>query len=186
MQRRGPTVPTWAPKVTGSSFTAGEPSRTVATSMGRQREFILRFILSSLVVLGIAGSAAVTVVGCGDDPPEDPVGLPPRNKADASTEPDAGRVYDCSNHESVDDRPACDQCARAQCCEQIVGCDESDDCKLLMDCIGDCAEGDLFCPAVCSEAHPEGKAVLGKVSSCAMSKCKSECPPPELDAGDPF
>ena len=92
---------------------------------------------------------------------------------------------DCTNHEKVDDRPACDQCARANCCEFVLTCDKTPDCGELLKCLDECA-GDVFCQLTCSSAHEKGGSVLSDVSSCAKSKCASECPASTPDAGDLF
>ncbi|MBN9159377.1 MAG: hypothetical protein BGO98_10570 [Myxococcales bacterium 68-20] len=92
---------------------------------------------------------------------------------------------DCTNHEKVDDRPACDQCVRANCCEFVLACDKTPDCGELLKCLDECA-GDIFCQLTCSNAHEKGSSALTDVSSCAKSKCSNECPDSTPDAGDLF
>ncbi|MBX3205090.1 MAG: hypothetical protein KF764_08470 [Labilithrix sp.] len=103
-------------------------------------------------------------------------------EGDNSSNPAAGN---CANHEKVDDRPACDQCARANCCEFILTCDKTPDCEALLKCVDDC-KGDILCQYTCSISHERGGSVLSDVSACAKSKCASECPAADLDGGDLF
>ena len=91
----------------------------------------------------------------------------------------------CENHAKVDDRPACDECARANCCEQVLECDKTADCQALMQCLDDCA-GDFTCVLTCQIAHERGAGVLSEVAACAQMKCKAECPEQDLDAGIDF
>jgi hypothetical protein len=138
--------------------------------------------------LGIA-----IVVGCGAPSPDGDIDSPtrnPSNKDDASTSSaldGSSSTGDpsCASHAKIDDRPACDQCARAHCCKYVLDCDESPDCQALMQCFDDCA-GDAFCQFTCSAAHEPGSAVLTNVSSCAKTKCGKECPDVELDGGLDF
>ena len=105
--------------------------------------------------------------------------------AEENTSSSSGSAGDCTNHEKVDDRPACDQCARANCCEFVLTCDKTPDCGELIKCLDECA-GDVFCQLTCSAAHEKGGSVLSDVSSCAKSKCASECPASTPDAGNFF
>jgi len=126
------------------------------------------------------------VVGCSAPSPDGDS----LNRTRGSSGEDSGVLtpegVDCTNHEKVDDRPACDQCARANCCEYVVECDETPDCEAIIKCLDDC-QGDVLCQFTCSTVHEKGGAVLQDLSACAQSKCKSECPASTPDAGeDPF
>ncbi len=104
----------------------------------------------------------------------------------ASSSGASGGSVSCTNHEKVDDRPACDQCARAKCCAEIVECDKIPDCQALLTCIDDC-KGDVFCGLSCDNAHPKGSDALSGVAGCAQVKCAAECPSQGLgDAGLDF
>ena len=90
----------------------------------------------------------------------------------------------CENHEKVDDRPACDQCVRASCCDKVLACDETADCQAMMQCLEECGPDDIACGLTCQIAHERGGSVLSEVAACAQTKCKTECPSPGLgDAG---
>ncbi len=92
----------------------------------------------------------------------------------------------CSNHEKVDDRPACDQCVRAKCCDEVLACDKTADCKAVGKCFDDC-KGDLFCQLTCQDTHATGFNVLQGVGNCATASCPNECPSQTPDGGvDPF
>lgn len=143
-------------------------------------------VFSSCIAIGIA-------VGC-SAPSPDGTGLN-RGRGSSSSggdgdgddaAPSNTSGADCTNHEKVDDRPACDQCARANCCEDILECDETPDCKALLKCVDDC-KGDVFCGLTCDNAHPKGSQILSGVASCAQTKCETECPSQGLgDAGFDF
>ena len=98
----------------------------------------------------------------------------------------SGSNASCTNHEPVDDRPACDQCARANCCEQILECDNTPDCKALLKCIDE-NKDDIFGQLTCNTAHSKGSEVLSGVAGCAQTKCEAECPSQGIgDAGIDF
>ncbi|MBX3263269.1 MAG: hypothetical protein KIS78_17210 [Labilithrix sp.] len=142
-------------------------------------------LFSSLIAVAI-------VVGCSAPSPDGTSlsrGRGSSSGSDDETDPDDTgsnpAAGDCTNHEKVDDRPACDQCARANCCEFILTCDKTPDCDALIKCLDGC-NGDVFCQLTCSSTHERGGAVLSDVSACAKSKCESECPSVTPDAGDLF
>ena len=91
----------------------------------------------------------------------------------------------CTDHASVHDVPACDQCTRASCCEFVLACDKSPDCEAMMTCLEDCKD-DLTCGLTCQIAHEKGGSILNDVGACARSKCKAECPSVQLDGGIDF
>jgi len=134
--------------------------------------------------------------GCGSDSSGNgDIDLPDRDpKKDAGSgetstpTTDSGPVTpgtDCSKMGKVSDRPACDTCVKAKCCEEVAACDKSNDCKALQACLAPCASDDLFCVFECQAAHSSGEEKLREVGSCAQLECKSECPS-EVDGGDPF
>ena len=86
----------------------------------------------------------------------------------------------------VGEPPACDQCAKSKCCDEVLACNNSSDCKALQACIAPCAQDDFVCIGTCSEAHSKGAALLQEVGSCAQTNCKTECQASEPDAGNPF
>jgi hypothetical protein len=145
-----------------------------------------------------ASVATAVVIGCGDDKGDDGSGLPPRTSGNkdagstsstssstssGSTDTDSGSGYDCSNHASVDDRPACDQCARAKCCEWITKCDQSAQCKAVQNCLKDCANDDFVCILGCQSQGGTGAEYLQELGACAQNECKSECPSSAPDGG---
>ena len=97
----------------------------------------------------------------------------------------SGGTASCATRAKVDDRPACDQCVRAQCCKQVLACDDEPDCDALQKCADACA-GDAFCQFGCRGTHESGASALDKVASCATAKCAAECPSSIPDGGDPF
>lgn len=98
---------------------------------------------------------------------------------------DAGADPTCEDHPKVDDRPACDTCARAQCCTYVLECADSSDCEALMTCLDEC-EDDLACGLTCQLAHEKGGGILQELASCVQTRCKEECPSSPPDAGDFF
>lgn len=144
-----------------------------------------------------ASVAAAVVIGCGSDKDDGSSGLPPRtsstkdagdtssssSSSSGSTQTDSSTGYDCSNHASVDDRPACDQCARAKCCEWITKCDQSAQCKAVQNCLKDCANDDFVCILGCQTQGGSGAEYLQELGACAQNECKSECPSSGVDAG---
>lgn len=152
----------------------------------------------SLVIVWITAFVGVgIVIGCNSSPAEEGDSDDPgreranddRDDSDGSggsSGSTEGGAASCANHDPVDDRPACDQCARANCCESILACDKSPDCKAMMKCLEECAEGDLSCGLTCNLAHEQGAADLQQVGSCAGNRCAEECPSSTPDAGDGF
>ena len=134
----------------------------------------------TLLGLAFTGAAGLLVaLGCSSTPPDSGTGLPPRPaKEDAEAPPpppDAGTGYDCTNHAPVDDDPQCDQCSRSKCCEYIVKCDESPQCKAALKCIEDCPEGDAVCVYTCSATGGEGSDILNNFAACIQVECENEC-----------
>ena len=139
----------------------------------------------------------VLVIGCGDDDKDSGTGLPPRNSGDkdggqtntsssgGNTSSSGDPTYDCTNHAAVDPNPACDQCARSKCCEQITQCDQTPSCKTAQDCLAACASDDFVCITGCSATGGKGGEILNEFGACLVNGCKSECSgsQPEVDAG---
>lgn len=138
-------------------------------------------------------AATFIAIGCSSESSDPNTGLPPRKTAkdggeettssSGNTDTDAGSGYDCTNHESVDDRPACDQCARANCCEWITKCDQSAQCKAVQNCLKDCANDDVVCILGCQAQGGSGAEYLQELGACAQNECESECPAQTPDAG---
>lgn len=119
--------------------------------------------------------------------------LPARQEAGADTSqtaaPDSATppAESCKDLTLVVGEPkACDDCAKSKCCEEVLACNKSADCKALQQCIAPCAQDDFVCIGTCSEAHSKGAGQLQEVGSCAQTNCKTECAASEPDAGDPF
>ena len=102
--------------------------------------------------------------------------------SNTNDDPKTGGDPSCANHEKVDDRPACDQCARAKCCAQVLECDKTPDCQAMMKCLEDCKD-DLTCSLTCQIAHEKGGGILADLAACAQTKCEAECPSTSVDAG---
>jgi hypothetical protein len=105
----------------------------------------------------------------------------------STTSSSSGGSASCAAHAKVSDRPACDTCTKAKCCDEIVACDKDSDCKAIQKCFEECPPNDDTCGLVCLTAHDKGANTLQGVSSCAQDKCATECPSSVPDAGeDPF
>jgi hypothetical protein len=156
-------------------------------------------VLKTLRLLALTASfGAVVAIGCSGDDKDGSTGLPPRN---SNNDKDGGETnasssggssggssgtpsYDCTSHAPVDDRPACDQCARSKCCEWITKCDGSPSCKAAQDCIGACSADDFPCVLGCSATAGTGGTFLEELGACVSNSCKAECPSTTgLDAG---
>ena len=130
-------------------------------------------------LLGMAfmgGAGLLVALGCSSTPPDSGTGLPSRNpKQDAEAPPDAGTGYDCTNRAPVDDDPQCDQCARAKCCEYVVKCDESPQCKAAQKCLAECPDGDTTCILGCDATSGAGGEYLRDLGACVTNECENEC-----------
>lgn len=155
--------------------------------------------LQAVVSLSVAGIA----FACAAEPPEDfapPEGSPDRNASSGSggeggasssggssggsssgssggsdAASDSAVAGNCSNHAPVSDKPACDTCSKAKCCNQIQACDKSPSCKIAQDCIAKCPANDIGCGFDCYVAAGDGAELLSDVGSCASSQCQNEC-----------
>lgn len=159
----------------------------------------MRKTLALFALMGL--NAAAMGLGCSSSKDEGPLSPFPSRGASSgsgdgggsssggsssgSSGTSSGGNADCTNHSKVDDRPACDQCARAKCCNEIVACDQSANCKALQDCLAACAEGDLFCQLACS-GNEQAVNLLSAVGNCAKRNCPTECPSQEQDGGLDF
>jgi hypothetical protein len=133
-----------------------------------------------------AGSllALVIAIGCSDsDPPPPRTSAPPRESTGSSGSDASTGAPDCTKHAKVDDRPACDQCAREKCCKELVACDDNAGCKATMDCLAACQPDDPTCGLTCSLNDP-GNLLLA-FGQCAKGKCGSECPDTSSGDGGP-
>lgn len=153
--------------------------------------------LALATVLGVSG--LVLAVGCSSSTKdESPTPFPQRSSSSGATDGGSsgssgssgtsgtsgtsGAPADCTNHAKVDDRPACDQCARAKCCKEILACDQSSSCLALQDCLAACAPNDVFCQLSCS-GNDTAVNLLSDVGNCAKRNCPSECPSTASDGG---
>jgi len=151
------------------------------------------FVRKPLAVAVFSASIAIGIaVGCSAPSPDGTSLNRGRGSSSSGSDDDAetassssGGSADCSNHEKVDDRPACDQCARANCCAEVLECDKTADCAALLKCIDDC-KGELICQLTCDEAHPKGSDALSGVAGCAQTKCETECPSQGVDIDGGF
>lgn len=139
---------------------------------------------SGMLGLVVAGIAAVA---CGSsDPDGGGINLPPRTGTgdkDATTPTDSAAAPSCTNLTlKVGEPAACDKCAKDKCCAEVLACTNSPECTALQECLEPCAQTDYICIVTCQETHPEGNETLGKVGTCARSKCKTECPTDIPDA----
>lgn len=131
-----------------------------------------------LVVAGAAGAA------CGSsDPDGGGIDPPSRSEPDAAAPADSSAAPSCTNVTlKVGEPAACDKCAKDKCCGEVLACIDSDECAALQQCLEPCAQTDYICIVTCQETHPDGNETLGKVGTCARSKCKNECPTDIPDA----
>ena len=111
--------------------------------------------------------------------------------ASSGTTGDSGKPVpsaDCSKMTTkVDDRPACDTCAKQKCCTQIQACEASAACKAAQQCVAACASDDFFCVLQCSATGGSGAETLQAVGTCASQQCPNECPSSfDFDGGSPF
>jgi hypothetical protein len=145
----------------------------------------VRRTFGRLVIAWLAGTALL--VACGDDDPEGGARLPTRpdsTESDAGPTPEPEPVVRCDDSTTkVSDRPACDQCAKAKCCEEIHACEQSSACKALTVCIEACDEDDFVCLLTCQGSNPSGSALLSEIGYCAQAECNAECPSETPDAG---
>jgi hypothetical protein len=157
----------------------------------RSSEVFVRHVL----VAALLGSSITLLVAIGCSAPSPDGTTLNRGRSSSSSGDDgddegektsSGGNTSCSSHAKVDDRPACDECARGKCCDEVLECDKTSDCAAMMKCFDDC-QGDVFCQLTCSTVHEKGASVLNEFASCAQTKCGTECPSTTPDAGgDPF
>ena len=144
--------------------------------------------MRKVLFLGFTGLFVAAAVACATTSPDGSgINLPGRNDADTVGD---GAIKDgpvsCEKVTAkVSDRPACDTCAKKQCCTEISACNASNDCTALQMCLAPCAQTDSFCILSCLEAHAKGGELLQEVGSCAQLKCKTDCPS-ETPDGDLF
>lgn len=143
--------------------------------------------VSLATALALAGAAGLA---CGSD--DEPTGRRssggdlPADAGGTSATSDAARTCDGLALETHP-RPACDQCAKSKCCDKVLACADSDDCKALQECLAPCADDDIVCIQTCQILHDKGSDALLEVGSCVRARCASECPSSTPDAGpDPF
>jgi hypothetical protein len=136
--------------------------------------------------------ACTAVFGCSSDSGgSGGSDLPTRDTTDAgktSTSSSSGATPDaganCSNLAlKTSDTPSCDTCVKDKCCEQVLACDQSFDCKALQQCIAPCDQSDFSCILTCQTAHDKGAAILAEVGQCAQFRCGPQCPDQTPDSG---
>jgi hypothetical protein len=143
---------------------------------------------------GIVIGAAAGAVACGDSSPNDGrINLPSRDdggleNAETSTKPtpDSAATSCTDIAFKVGNPAACDQCAKAKCCEEVRTCVDTPDCTRLQECIDPCDQSAFVCIGNCQDMHPKGNSALIDVGSCVQSNCKKECPSQTPDGGDTF
>jgi hypothetical protein len=143
------------------------------------RNYVLFPVVVGLTVAGFAGAA------CGTSNPDGGgINLPQRIEAgdDAAKAGDSAAPSCESLTLKVGEPASCDKCAKDKCCAEVLACTNSAACTALQECLEPCDQQDFLCIVTCQETNPEGNDTLGKVGSCARSKCKNECPTDIPDA----
>jgi hypothetical protein len=79
---------------------------------------------------------------------------------------------------------SCDPCAKFQCCADVLASTNRAARAPLQECREPCYQQAFLRIVTSQETHPEGSDELGKVSTCARSKCTRECPTNVPDADD--
>ena len=148
---------------------------------------------TALTIAAAAVAIACTAVfGCGNDSGGGGGSdLPTRGDTDSGKStsssssggtPDSGAV--CTNLAlKTSDTPACDTCVKDKCCDQVIACDQSFDCKALQQCIAPCDPNDFACILTCQTAHDKGASILAEVGQCAQFRCGPQCPSETPDSG---
>lgn len=143
----------------------------------------------TVVTVGLVTFASIgLLLACGSDSKTGDPGEIPGGRTSSSGGEEAGPSeaaapgLDCSGSAAVSDTPACDTCAKAQCCDHIKKCEGSDDCTVMQECLAACDAADPTCGLTCILAHEEGSDILQGLASCTTARCKPECGSP--DAGD--
>lgn len=142
----------------------------------------------------MALTAWASAFGCSDDSngPGDrdlPHRIAPEEEAGPAAAPDSAAPTCTDLSMTVGEPEACDKCAKAKCCDEILACNDSADCKALQKCLEPCADSDFTCVLTCQSAHDNGSSLLQEVGSCAQNECAAECPSTAPDAdifGDAF
>lgn len=139
-------------------------------------------------------SAGVLIEGCGSGTPSCPAGdvCTSANGDDGGR--DIGNPSDggggggdgsssttCADAGPVDDNPACNSCAYANCCTQITACQADPNCTGLEACLAACASNDTECQLTCQVEYDP--TTLQNVGVCAQQRCPTECKAP--DSGGP-
>lgn len=152
----------------------------------RHARFVFFGAVSSVLAVGL-------VEGCGSGTPSCPPGdvctsasdqdsgKNIGNPADGGTTDSGGSTACTADAGKVDDNPACNDCAYANCCTQIAACQADPNCEGLQQCIAACDPSDTECLLTCQVEYDP--TTLQNVGTCAQVKCKSECGSVNTDAG---
>jgi hypothetical protein len=70
----------------------------------------------------------------------------------------------------------CDQCIATHCCTQFHACAAEPQCKPLITCVENCANGDNACNNTCEQQYPNGVQPAEGAANCFDQNCKTACP----------
>jgi len=73
---------------------------------------------------------------------------------------------------------SCSTCLHTACRSECRTCDRNAACQAILECTGDCSNGDASCFSDCLDENPDGAdAFLGLYAdpSCAFTTCKLAC-----------
>jgi hypothetical protein len=73
---------------------------------------------------------------------------------------------------------SCSTCLHTACRSQCRTCDRNAGCQAILDCTGDCSNGDAACFNGCIDDHPDGADAFLELyadPSCAFTTCKLAC-----------
>jgi hypothetical protein len=76
---------------------------------------------------------------------------------------------------------SCDVCISQSCCAEEQGC--TGDCQSLIECLGNCADGDMSCDDNCTSSYGDGVTAAQSFLTCAENSCTGSCGGVGTDAG---
>lgn len=68
---------------------------------------------------------------------------------------------------------SCTECAKDECCVELVRCQRESECGALSECYGSCT--DAACDAVCEDAYPDGLDRYIDLGVCLLRECDVAC-----------
>jgi hypothetical protein len=73
------------------------------------------------------------------------------------------------------DRPQCQACVQASCCNQLAACTTGTPCAALLDCLTSkmCASGDTTCITGCEDANSAGVSDAQALEACYNTNCST-------------